>query len=139
MDRSSIALGFLALVQLIAVGCGGRRGDGGGIDAAGPVPGGSGVDGSRRLAELTPAETTTFCDWLIERFGGEGMTLSCVAGPVGAPTLESCRGEIEGASIDCPATVAQAESCLRNPCNRFDSPELCEAIADTRCDPDRCG
>jgi hypothetical protein len=149
----TIRAGFLLLLVLLtaAPACGSNRGGGGGgggADSGGPRPdsggpppgGGSGVDPSRRAGELTMAESMQFCSWLIEQFGGEGVTTMCGDSPLTGPTTTECVMRSQTAPDTCPATIGEAEDCYElialDPCILLMGvPPECSVLLGPMCTP----
>lgn len=102
-----------ALLGLMAVACGGG-------DSS------SGVDSSKRLVELTPAELMTLCEWSTAEQGGPGSMHECGDGATATiDTVAECVSGVGGLSDTCAYTVAQAESCVGT--------EPCEALGNADC------
>ena len=105
--------GVALVVSLFLPACGGASG--------GPGAGGSGVDGSKKLIDLTAAEKGTLCDWMVGRAGSYGDPGTCDrTQPAPAyPFLAyddqaACVADSPGAtSTECQATVAQLEACVK--------------------------
>jgi hypothetical protein len=107
------------------VGCSSSSGTNGGpnSDAAGSdshadttAPPSSGVDPSKSLPALDPADAATLCDWAAAQFGGYGVSRKqdCGGGnsvslhPI--PDRASCEAAISSSA--CTQTVGQYESCI---------------------------
>lgn len=93
-------LGFLTSVSL---GCG--------SDSDSGTPMGSGVSGSKTLANLTPAEQGQICDWQAGLEGGYGKSATCSDGS----TINNyeTRADCVADAPSCTATVAQLEACAK--------------------------
>lgn len=92
---------FVSFVVLAAPGCGDE-------------PSRSGVEGSKPISSLTPAEFGTLCDWSASLFGGYGMRRNCT--PTSYSNSAASREECLATQADlasCPATVAEFERCGR--------------------------
>ena len=76
----------------------------------------SGVDTAKQVSALGTDDTSTFCDWAIDKYGGESSAASCGdagAAPTG-PTKQSCADDLAAKkSKGCAATVAQLEDCVK--------------------------
>jgi hypothetical protein len=109
------ALGFTTVilaVTLFASACGSSGGS--------PASGASGVDGSKKLIDLTDAEKGMVCDWMVPRVGSYGDPGTCdltLPAPM-SPFLvyvdqAACIADSVGPSRPgCQATVAQLEACI---------------------------
>jgi hypothetical protein len=88
-------------------------------DAGPPVcaPGGgtstSGIDGTKTVGSLTPAEQATFCDWAAAVTGGYGCQGACDGGV--AVTFDASQSACiaQFTKPGCSATVSDVESCAK--------------------------
>jgi hypothetical protein len=96
-------LGCTALM-LMLVGCG--------SDATST----SGLDGSKKLIDLTDDEKGQFCDWAVNKFGGYGATCKGDWGFMNYPDRETCINDASSPSNtpECQGTVRQAEACANS-------------------------
>jgi hypothetical protein len=97
-----------------------------------PVKTESGLPASTTLAQLTPADKLTFCEWGTRLAGGLGSNVACDGGrTVSLPwsTINTC---IRAIPPDCKATVAETETCAKavvaSPCSE-DIPGPCKTLA----------
>jgi hypothetical protein len=71
--------------------------------------GGSGVDGSKKLSGLTPAERADVCDGVAARNGGYGAVNTCSMTDQHVPATQAeCTSNFPA----CDATVAQLDGCF---------------------------
>jgi hypothetical protein len=91
-------LGCMALMLLLA-GCGS---DGSST---------SGVDGSKKIIDLTRAEMGQFCDWAANKLGGY-ETCDEEVGFMSFPDKNACVDR--DWESDCQASVKQAEACINS-------------------------
>lgn len=74
----------------------------------------SGLPRSSTLASLTTAQDGTLCDWLNERQGGYGQSVSCPGGSHADTDTNqsSCVASVPGGAAACPTlTVGDVEDC----------------------------
>jgi hypothetical protein len=76
------------------------------------------LDPQALISTLSSAEAVALCDRLAGLYGGYGRTFGCDAGPAvtisGPPDQATCVSqylEFQLKYKDCPATIAQVESC----------------------------
>lgn len=105
-------------------------------DAAGELPAcgtdsGSGVDGSKSLADLSDAEKGAICDWVANALGGYGQVYACDGSDVSIAKSDraACVASIPPA---CSATVAQVENCA----NAIGG-DVCQVLVRPECAPVR--
>jgi hypothetical protein len=91
------------VLMLMLAGCG--------SDASGDST--SGLDGSKKLADLTYAEMGQFCDWAMNKFGGYSSTCP-TWGFMSYPDRTSCINDVPNSATapTCQATVSQGEACV---------------------------
>ncbi len=86
---------------------------------------GPGIDPSTRLADLTPAERATLCDWSAQQMGGYDLKIRCDdGGDYETPPSQAWCVAHWALGPNCSATVGQAESCLQLGINSCDSPSV---------------
>lgn len=94
---------------------GGAPLEGGTDDAIALTEGGvdAGIDPSKRLADLTPAERAMLCDWTAAQFGGYGRTVNCAAGldVTSHKSQSDCVAFMAETGVSCSATVGDHETC----------------------------
>jgi hypothetical protein len=95
----------------------------------------SGLDGSKRIADLSTMEIETLCDHSAIQSGGYGAVRRCSDGTsvLAKDSRESCVASYNRGA-GCVATVAQAEACLRllnrDACSLADLDDpACKALA----------
>lgn len=103
--------------------------------------GGSGVDGGAAVGDLSAAEATDLCEYIIEL--QPARTVTCTIDgqtttvEFGTPAAEvnaevaDC-AEALGAAVDCTGTVGQAEACAEDNADQIDGlsdDELCSIVA----------
>jgi hypothetical protein len=74
----------------------------------------SGLPRSSTLASLTTAQDATLCDWLNERQGGYGQSVSCPDGSHADTDTNqsSCVASVPTGAASCPTlTVGDVEDC----------------------------
>lgn len=113
-------LGFTALMLMLG-GCGS-----GGSST-------SGLDGSKKVGDLTRAEKGTFCDWAADNLGGykkcdEVWSTGSGSGFMSEPDRNACVDF--GWDDDCAASVNQAEACINSLPN---CPSIEQAKASSAC------
>lgn len=101
----------ILFVIVLAFACGG--GGGGGA---------SGVDGDKSITALEAGEVSSFCDWAIDTYGGEGVEHQCEDFTVTTPTRAECEEDYAAIPQSCEGvTVEEAEACVEaiasDPCN----------------------
>jgi hypothetical protein len=81
--------------------------------ACGDDAGASGVDGSKRMNEVSEAELGRLCDWANEQSGGYGRTIPCTENMdvLTDTSREDCVMQDAPAFAACSATVAEYEAC----------------------------
>lgn len=96
--------------------------------------GSSGVDSTKQVKDLTPAERTSECQWAIALEGGPGKQTMCPDNvTVTVYTQAQCEASLAtlAMSATCTLTVAQAEACTEasatDPCTAFSS-QACAAV-----------
>lgn len=104
-----IDIRICAALGLAIAGCGGGSG-------------GSGVDASKPITQLTASEVMQFCEWSVEEQGGAGTTTDCGDGvTVTVDTVQECVDGYGGFTSDCTTTVGQVEDCIEaiaaDPCS----------------------
>lgn len=83
----------------------------------------SGVDQNKAITTLETDEVETFCDWMIDTYGGEAVEHQCPDDvTVTTPTMAECVAEYQQISPSCSGvTVEEMEGCIRaladDPCN----------------------
>jgi hypothetical protein len=72
----------------------------------------SGVTTTKTVGALTDGEKGTLCDWSTGRYGGYGCKATCDGGIsyTNKKDQAACKASFKST---CPATVAQAEECIR--------------------------
>jgi hypothetical protein len=72
----------------------------------------SGVTTTKTISALTDGEKGTLCDWLNGRYGGYGCKATCDGGLsyTNKKDQTACKATLKAT---CPATVAEAEECIR--------------------------
>jgi hypothetical protein len=130
-------IGVAVASMALAFACGGGSGGGG-----------PGVSGSKKIIELSPAETEDVCDFLADLLGpereidcGEGATVR-----VGGADAAECVAEfsdLQSNAPDCMLTVGQYETCIRAIGAMTDSqwcsqmfPSECAGLFDSACSSD---
>ncbi|GAC1356262.1 MAG: hypothetical protein NVS3B10_05830 [Polyangiales bacterium] len=139
MKRSLV----LALTLGLGVGCSSSGQIAPGDAGPGPGPGPSGLDGNKRLVDLTPEEAARLCDDLAAKLGGYGSKkeVPCRGGTtsVDAPKSQAtCVADMTRFPKACAATVNQTEDCLRvlidgSFCGAGAPPAECNALFDPSC------
>ena len=74
-------------------------------------PGASGVQGSKRIDQLTQTEAAILCDFAAQEFGGYGTIMNCGDGT----TIEADANQAECVAsrpTTCAMTVSQYEVCI---------------------------
>jgi hypothetical protein len=76
----------------------------------------SGVDGSKKIGDLTSAEKASFCDWAANQLGGykkcdEIWSSGTGHGFMSEPDRNACVDNWDDA---CAASVNQAEACINS-------------------------
>jgi len=96
--------------------------------------GSSGVDSSKQVKDLTPAERTSECQWGIALEGGAGKQTMCPDNvTVTVYTQAQCESSLAAiaTSTTCTLTVAQLEACTEasatDPCTALSAP-ACAAV-----------
>lgn len=74
----------------------------------------SGVDGSKKLGDLTRTEKGRFCDWAANQLGGYKKCdeMRVTGGFMSEPDQNACVDF--GWDADCPVSVNQAEACINS-------------------------
>ena len=139
MSSKSVLVALpLALLATSGLGCGGGDSTDGGLtltgkDGSPPATGGSGVTGSKTIANLTTADNMKICDWSASLYGGYGKSISCSANyTVEAPADQAeCLARTATIPATCALTVAQAESCTKTiaSCGDATTPECVAMLA----------
>lgn len=97
--------------------------------------GGSGIDGDKRVVDLSDSEIDDLCNYIIEQ-QGDARSETCtdedgVDFTVEFPDFDECVDSMLNYSGDCPSTVHQEEECAEklgdDPC---DDPAACHASDD---------
>ncbi len=75
----------------------------------------SGLDGSKKLNDLTSDEKGQFCDWAVNKYGGYGISCDGDWGFMRYPDRAACIEDGSNPSNpECKATVSQAEACVNS-------------------------
>jgi hypothetical protein len=128
IHRMTRLCGAVLALLLLAPACGTGRGGSGGSGGGGPGggsggsgvgPGASGVDGSKRVVDLSDAEKGQLCDWMVARAGSYGNPGTCDRNqpPATYPFLAfddqaACIADLPDPSAGCQATVGELEACV---------------------------
>ena len=88
--------------------------------------GGAGVPGTKTPSQLTPAELTTFCRYMVDAQGGPGRMENCGDFSVSVPTYAACENDALGL---CQRPISEYETCLE----MVDSP--CDVFSTSACAP----
>jgi len=75
---------------------------------------GSGIPKSTKLGMLTTAQAGTECDYVNDKQGGYGRSVTCADGSTQTtdPDKASCMKDVPGAGASCPTlTVGDLEDC----------------------------
>lgn len=111
-----LALGLITIGSMVLFACG--SGDDG-----------SGVDQSKQMADLTPAEVMDQCEWSMEIAGGPGESFDCGDGTTATNnTVAECVAGYDATFYaTCNLTVGDVENCFTgldgSPCNLFTTEE----------------
>ncbi|HSD86613.1 MAG TPA: hypothetical protein VLB44_03835 [Kofleriaceae bacterium] len=93
----------------------------------------SGVDSTKQVKDLTPAERATECQWGIALEGGAGHTTTCPDNvTVTVDTQAQCEAGLAtiAGSTTCTLTVAQMEACTE-----ASATDPCTALSSQACAP----
>ena len=104
--RATIRGAVIALV-FMASACGGND--------TGSSSGASGLQGSKRLVDLSDTESGQLCDWAVGKIGSYGAPSRCTDPQtlfVYADQAACIADGVDATDPDCTATVAQMEACV---------------------------
>jgi hypothetical protein len=125
-----LLLGFLCCGLGGALGLAGVACDANVNSGTGP----SGVPPQTALADLTPAQVHTLCDWVNFKVGGYGAMAACEAGPLPAvgsdQDLATCMDRLTGPSACTNLTAGQIIDCA----NALNG-DLCQLSTAAACAP----
>jgi hypothetical protein len=116
---------FGSLVTVFAFACGGGG------------SGGSGVDGGKRLVDLSDSEITELCEFAFAADPEREITCSDGTVTVGQASVAECvqeANESAAAAPNCPVTVSQYEACISALGDQSDA-DLCEFNFPAACAP----
>lgn len=89
----------------------------------------SGVDGSKKLADLSAGEIGDLCDYTSDVEGGYGASKVCGDGiTITVKSREACIANLEATIASCPATVENAEACAE-----AIGDDLCKLLSEPKC------
>lgn len=89
----------------------------------------SGVEGSKKLAELSASESGDLCDYTADVQGGYGASKLCGDGlTITVKSREACIANIEATVASCTATVENAEACAEAV-----GDDLCKLLSEPKC------
>jgi hypothetical protein len=76
----------------------------------------SGLDGSKKLNDLTSEEKGQFCDWAVNKYGGYGLSCDGDWGFMRYTDRAACIKDASSPTTTpkCTATVSQAEACVNS-------------------------
>lgn len=131
-----------ALLALVAVAS--ACGSGGSGTSTGLGTGSSsGVDASKRAADLNDADRAKLCDYVASQYGGYGekKVSHCDGGTVtlhGPESQSACVADASKVGPGCTATVGEFEACVAaiasaDPCTSRALPSACAPLATAAC------
>jgi hypothetical protein len=89
----------------------------------------SGVDASKKLADLSASEIGDLCDYTSEVEGGYGASKVCGDGiTITVKSREACVAMLDATVASCPATVENAEACAE-----AIGEDLCKLLTEPKC------
>ena len=89
----------------------------------------SGVDGSKKLADLSLSEMGDLCDYTSDVEGGYGASKMCGDGfSISVQSREACIAQLEATVAGCTATVDNAEACAE-----AIGEDLCKLLSEPKC------
>ena len=103
----TMIMGTVMVLALVASGCGGND--------TGSSSGASGLQGTKRLVDLSGAEKGQLCDWAVGKVGSYGTPSRCTQPTtvfVYADQAACIEDSVDATDSDCAATVAQSEACV---------------------------
>ncbi len=100
-------IGMVFSLVFMASACGGND--------TGSSGGASGLEGSKKLVDLSATESGQLCDWAVGKIGSYGTPSRCTDPLtifVYADQAACIADGVDATDTDCTATVAQMEACV---------------------------